>query len=193
MPHSLPRQYYPSSSAKKKTKKKIQTGFVAQEVEATAKEISYQFDGVNAPQNETDNYSISYSQFVPSLVKAVQELDKKTQEIDELKEEVEELKKLVQSLVQTKSLTINNASLEQNIPNPFNQSTTINYTLPAKFSSAKIIVTDNSGKTAKQFSLSGSGKGAVNITAGSLAAGMYHYSLYIDNKKVESKKMEIVR
>ena len=55
---------------------KIQTGFVAQEVEKLAKELNYDFDGVNAPQNPTDNYSIAYSQFVVPLVKAVQELSK---------------------------------------------------------------------------------------------------------------------
>jgi hypothetical protein len=54
--------------------KKIRTGFIAQEVERVAKEINYDFDGVNAPQHDKDNYSLVYADFVPSLVKAVQEL-----------------------------------------------------------------------------------------------------------------------
>lgn len=49
------------------------TGFIAQEVEQAAKESGYVFDGVKAPVNESDNYSVSYSQFVAPLVKAIQE------------------------------------------------------------------------------------------------------------------------
>lgn len=121
--------------------------------------------------------------------------------IDNLLKRVEQLE---QSLSQccSKSAAISSgqsqtetlfSSLEQNIPNPFNRSTTINYTLPAKFSSAKIIVTDNSGKTIKQFTLSTAGKGAVSIAAGTLASGLYHYALYVEGKMVENKKMEIIR
>ena len=54
----------------------IHTGFIAQDVEKTAKELGYNFDGVNAPTNSTDNYSLAYSQFVVPLVKAVQEQQK---------------------------------------------------------------------------------------------------------------------
>jgi len=49
------------------------TGFIAQEVEALADSLGYKFDGINKPQNVTDNYSIVYSQFIMPLVKAVQE------------------------------------------------------------------------------------------------------------------------
>jgi hypothetical protein len=52
----------------------IQTGFIAQEVEAAAKELGFNFDAVVAPQNEKDNYGLRYAEFVVPLVKAVQEL-----------------------------------------------------------------------------------------------------------------------
>jgi trimeric autotransporter adhesin len=57
----------------------IHTGFIAQEVEQAAKASNFVFDGINAPKNETDNYSVSYSQFVVPLVKAVQELNAKNE------------------------------------------------------------------------------------------------------------------
>jgi hypothetical protein len=81
------------------------------------------------------------------------------------------------------------ASLAQNIPNPYNQSTTIQYTLPKTFSSAQIIITDNSGKTIKQISLSNAQQGSINIKAGTLASGSYNYSLYVDGKLVDTKRM----
>lgn len=62
----------------------VYTGFIAQEVEATANALGYEFSGVDAPQNEKDYYGLRYSTFVVPLVKAVQE--QQTQ-IDELKRE----------------------------------------------------------------------------------------------------------
>ena len=41
-----------------------QTGFVAQEVEALIKKGNYSFNAVVAPQNDNDNYSIRYAEFV---------------------------------------------------------------------------------------------------------------------------------
>ncbi len=73
-----------------------QTGFIAQEVEATAKEIGYEFDGVHHPVSERDNYSLGYSTFVVPLVKAVQELSAKNEEqqkmIEEMQREISSLK-----------------------------------------------------------------------------------------------------
>ena len=53
----------------------IHTGFIAQEVEAAAREIGYDFHGVVLPQNEKDNYGLRYAEFVVPIVKAVQELN----------------------------------------------------------------------------------------------------------------------
>ena len=73
-----------------------ETGFIAQEVEAAAKKVGYNFNGVSVPENSnTDYYGLSYSQFVVPLVKAVQE---QQVQIEDLKKEVEELKKLVEKL-----------------------------------------------------------------------------------------------
>jgi predicted RNase H-like nuclease (RuvC/YqgF family) len=66
----------------------IHTGFIAQEVEKAAKETGFAFDGVNVPENEDQNYSVAYSQFVVPLVKAVQEQQR---QIEDLKAENKEL------------------------------------------------------------------------------------------------------
>ena len=49
------------------------SGFIAQEVEKAAKEIGYDFSGVDAPKNEKDLYSLRYAEFVVPMVKAIQE------------------------------------------------------------------------------------------------------------------------
>jgi hypothetical protein len=65
------------------------TGFIAQEVEQIMEETGYDFSGLHRPIDENDNYSVSYSQFVVPLVKAVQELKA---ENDAYQIEVEQLK-----------------------------------------------------------------------------------------------------
>jgi hypothetical protein len=66
------------------------TGFIAQDVEQAAKDINYDFSGVQKPQNDKDHYSLAYSEFVVPLVKAVQE---QQQMITALQKEIEILKK----------------------------------------------------------------------------------------------------
>ena len=81
------------------------------------------------------------------------------------------------------------AALQQNIPNPYNHTTSIAYNLPAQFSSAQIIVTDNTGKTLKTINVSGAGKGILHLDASTLSSGSYNYSLYVDGKLIDTKKM----
>ncbi|WP_338840825.1 tail fiber domain-containing protein [Flavobacterium ginsenosidimutans] len=54
----------------------LQSGFIAQEVETAANSIGYKFSGIVKPQNDSDYYSLRYSEFVVPLVKAVQEQQK---------------------------------------------------------------------------------------------------------------------
>jgi hypothetical protein len=71
----------------------VMTGFMAQQVEKAAKELGFDFSGVDKPQDETkQTYALRYSSFVVPLVKAVQEQQVM---IENLKKEIEELKKLM--------------------------------------------------------------------------------------------------
>jgi hypothetical protein len=60
---------------------KRSSGFIAQEVEALADSLRYDFDGLYKPQNEKDTYGLSYAQFVVPLVKSVQELNAQNQQL----------------------------------------------------------------------------------------------------------------
>jgi len=180
----------------------IRTGFVAQQVEEAAKRIGYDFSGVDKPANEHTPYGLRYSEFVVPLVKAVQELskinDEKDARINNLQKQIDELKAIVfnQNNISPLAKTnpeLNNASLIQNVPNPFTNTTTIKYTLPIKFTSAQIIITDKDGKQLKQLNISGSSKGALCVEASTLSSGTYHYSLVIDGKIISTKQMVVVK
>ncbi|HYK45340.1 MAG TPA: tail fiber domain-containing protein [Parafilimonas sp.] len=55
----------------------VYNGFIAQEVEAAAKKLDYEFSGVDKPKTEDGLYGLRYADFVVPLVKAVQELSAK--------------------------------------------------------------------------------------------------------------------
>ncbi|CAN5823433.1 hypothetical protein BH10BAC2_BH10BAC2_38120 [soil metagenome] len=181
-----------------KKEHKLYTGFIAQDVEKVADKMGFDFSGVYKPQNDKDPYGLSYADFVVPLVKAVQELSKQN---DDLKKEydaklnaqqkqIDDLKAMISP---KQSSGISATSLEQNIPNPYNHTTQINYALPQTYSTAKIIITDNSGRAVKEVNISGSGKGSVKIDASALANGVYNYSLYINEKFAGTKQMIIAK
>ncbi|MBN8641592.1 MAG: tail fiber domain-containing protein [Flavobacteriales bacterium] len=73
----------------------LQTGFIAQEVEAAAHKLGYEFSGVDAPKNKEDFYGLRYAEFVVPLVKSVQE---QQVEIEELKKQLNAAQQKNQSL-----------------------------------------------------------------------------------------------
>lgn len=84
------------------------------------------------------------------------------------------------------------ASLEQNEPNPFTESTVIRYFIPEGIGSSRIDVRNTENKVVGSFPVNMVGYGNVTISAGTLAAGTYYYSLVINNQVFETKKMVIV-
>jgi hypothetical protein len=98
-----------------------QSGFIAQEVEKAAQDAGYNFNGVHKPENDDDNYSLAYGQFVVPLVKGMQEqqamIEKQQAMIEQQQKQINELKKLVG----TKTAVISEVSALKDIeiyPNP---------------------------------------------------------------------------
>ena len=170
------------------------TGFVAQEVEKAAQKLGYDFSGVDAPKSRDGFYGLRYGDFVVPLVKAVQELSKKADKVDSLENRITELENKLNNLEaiitgkkNSFSTFTNNISLEQNIPNPARLSTSIGYSIPANNGSAQLQLIDNLGRTVKTIQLNSSGR--INLDLSSLSSGTYTYSLVVDGKIVESKKL----
>jgi hypothetical protein len=79
--------------------------------------------------------------------------------------------------------------LNQNVPNPFAEQTTITYNVPASVIKAQIIFYNNAGQIIQTVDVTTRGKGKVNVFASDLSSGLYHYTLVADGKVVASKKM----
>jgi hypothetical protein len=59
------------------------TGFIAQEVEAAAEVLGFEFSGVDAPKHEKDFYGLRYATLTVPLVKAVQEQQEMIQQLQQ--------------------------------------------------------------------------------------------------------------
>ncbi|MEM9679716.1 MAG: T9SS type A sorting domain-containing protein, partial [Bacteroidota bacterium] len=85
----------------------------------------------------------------------------------------------------------NGPALYQNIPNPFNETSSIRYYLPQTVGSANIVFSDTSGKILSNVTLRDRGEQEMIINKQGLSAGMYYYTLYIEGRKFDTKKMII--
>jgi hypothetical protein len=191
--------------AKQAIKEKSQvvyTGFVAQDVYKTAQSIGYNFSGVDKPRDDQQSfYGLRYSDFVVPLVKAVQELSAANDslvaanaQLNARLARVEQVLGIATENTRTGSvLSLSSARLDQNAPNPFNQTTLIGYYVPQGAGSALIQITDIFGQTVKSVPISVSGNGQLTLQTGQLAAGTYTYSLFVGGQLIDTKKMLLVK
>jgi len=80
--------------------------------------------------------------------------------------------------------------LDQNVPNPFAEQTTITFTLTEGVQKAQMLFYNLEGKLIKAEDISNkAGKGQVNVFANDLTNGIYSYTLVVDGKIIDTKRM----
>ncbi|TAL58331.1 MAG: hypothetical protein EPN85_11855 [Bacteroidetes bacterium] len=177
----------------------LHSGFIGQEVEQAALDCGYAFDGIHIPADTAQgNYSLSYSQFVVPLVKAMQQQIKKDSiqqaQIDALTSLLAQCcsanVKTTGSAIPSSSETLaSGAMLFQNRPNPYTNETSIRYFVPEN-SMAVMTFFDEFGNEIKSVELPFKGITAdLNLSTTDLAAGIYSYSLVVNGKIAETKRM----
>lgn len=85
------------------------------------------------------------------------------------------------------------AILYDNIPNPFSQKSKIQYFVPENSISAKILIHNMQGKELMSNIIPSVGYGSITINGSELGAGMFLYSLFIDNKIIDTKRMLLTK
>jgi hypothetical protein len=133
-----------------------------------------------------DFKAVNYTELIPIIIKGMQE---QAETIKEQQQQINDLKDQLSRITGNGNILTSAGSLSQNTPNPVRGSTRISYSLPTN-SKGQLVLTDALGRTIKVVSLNNSGN--VNLNTAGLSSGMYNYSLMVNGKIVESKKMEIV-
>ncbi|MEJ5266025.1 MAG: tail fiber domain-containing protein [Bacteroidales bacterium] len=180
----------PDSKREKYDKKRLQKiGLIAQEVAEVIPEAVVKDEGRNL-------YGIDYTVVIPVLVQAIKEqqliIENLQNEIKELKSNSSKLKSAPISDGKTNSSSAPNDSehiLYQNVPNPFSQSTTIEYYLANDFQRATLNIYDMNGTQLKSITLHQKGYGNVTLNGYELKAGIYMYALIVDGQIIDTKKM----
>ena len=165
--------------AKNDLSRKKQSGFLAQDVETVIPEAVYTNDS-------TKIKTMAYSAIIPYLVEAIKEQQN----------QIEELKHAVTSLLENLEANIlkePKARLDQNIPNPFGSQTKIGCFIPEATNSSFLNNYDMKGTLLRQYSIPGRGIQELTIDGSEFMPGMYLYSLIIDGKKVDTRKMILNR
>lgn len=197
-----------------------QIGFLAQDVEKVLPELvetaNHVFHEMDAKTGEIDHQknhrleikSMNYIGFIPVLTGAIQEqqqqIEEKDREIIQLKNQMTEILERLTLLEEVqKNCCQDRGSLEerttnelkprllQNQPNPFNQSTIIEYFIPDTAEIASISVFSVDGTLIKTFDIAAAGYGKIEIESLDLTGGSYFYALIVDSKIVDSKTMKL--
>lgn len=140
-----------------------------------------------------DDAGYVYNTYIPvnDLSGMVQELQSEKSKNDELQKRVDALTARVgmleQSTTGVNTVSSQNNTLYQNTPNPFDESTTIKYSIKSMNSSAYIIVYDLNGRELNKTAVEGDGN--ITIDGNTLTPGMYLYSLVVDGVAVDTKRM----
>jgi hypothetical protein len=137
--------------------------------------------------------SANYEALIPILVKGFKEQDSI----------IKALQSTINTCCNITSRTTNNelpstdvelssksAILYQNMPNPFGDGTTIRYFVPENSIGASIIFYDEFGNEIKNLELPNKGITAeLNLATMNLATGIYSYSLIVNSKVIDTKRM----
>lgn len=209
-----------TSSYKGATYSETTTGFIAQEVDAAAKELHFNFSGVDRPDNEKDLYGLRYSEFVVPVVKAIQEMDaavkEKDAKINALEETVaaknvqtEQLARAIEVLTQridamqmevnsccnnhdnSKSTMPNSVSPSLTVtPNPVSTHTTIQF---ANVTGSGVLrITAGNGAVVFE-QLINTPNGVVNYDGSTLAGGVYSCQLLSEGKTLVTTRLLVTR
>jgi len=136
------------------------------------------------------------------LVNAMKEqqdiIEDQATKLTKLENELAEIKKLLTTKsgkntrsqnIEINGLDVDKGSLGQNVPNPHNGNTQIEYYLPENIEKASIAVYDNVGKFIKEIAIQSKGGGQIDLMMNNLPSGVYHYKLMADGKTMDSKQM----
>jgi len=164
-----------------------------------------------------DFKALDYEAFIPILIQGMKEqngaMAEKDSLIDDLESRLAQLEACVSNLglcsgssstmqmqdqessnEATSEVTIELSDarsiiLEQNVPNPFAEQTTIAFSLPEEVQKAQILFYNFSGKLINSVELNERGDSKINVFANDLSSGVYTYTLVADGQIIATKKM----
>jgi hypothetical protein len=172
----------------------LQHGFISQEVAEVFPELTKDctkpiLDENGKVTSEISFKSLNYTGLISVLTAAVQELNT---ELTQVRQDLDEYKAndAVRGQIIQNTPAVNGYSIEQNVPNPFSDRTSIKFQLAPGVESATLSIFNLNGAFVRDYLLNGN-SGEVEILASEIGKGMYIYSLNQNGQEIISKRMII--
>lgn len=171
-----------------------QHGFISQEMAEVFPELTKDvtkpvFDENGKITSEFSFKAINYVGLISLLTAAVQELNTELTQVREYLEEYKANDVVRTQLIQNPNV-IDGYSIEQNVPNPFDEKTSIRFQLAQGVQSATLSIFNLNGAFVRDYTLEGN-SGEIEILASEIGKGMFIYSLNQNGQEIISKRMII--
>ena len=168
----------------------LQHGFIAQDLEKVFPELVVEvvkpiFDKSGSVTSTMNFKTIDYMGLISVLTGGIQELNSK---VIALEKQLAERDQKTDRKSMSPSETTKGAYMQQNIPNPFGDQTTISYQLPESTNTAEIMVFDLNGRLIKNYPIN-KNESEITIKASEIGSGLFIYSLVQNGQELMSKKM----
>lgn len=183
-----------------------QDGLIAQEVEAILPELVSSFKvpprldtlgNIDTIGTSRSFKAVNYIAIIPYLIQGLKEQQEK---IDAMQSQIDNCCNTGNrhtnptdneggSSIDINLQNVKAIILNQNVPNPFAEQTTITYFIPDEVKKAQIFFYDTKGTILKIVDVEEKGAGQLNVFAEDLSSGNYTYTLIADGRIVETKKM----
>lgn len=125
-----------------------------------------------------------------SFLRIIEENEALKNTVEILENRLEAVEARIGNLIKPGNLL--KAQLFQNVPNPADQDTEIKCFLPENTQEATLIIYNWQGQPIQKMSIEDRGEAILQLPAGSLPAGIYHYTLVADGQKTDIKEMIIL-
>jgi len=192
-----------------------QYGLISQDVEKVLPELIYDtnkgatYDSTGKLLTQPVTFkALNYIAFIPIMMKAIQEQQKT---IDSLQSQITQIvnnccpkgtgNRTTQNNdngsggnknIDAINVELSNADvivLNEAAPNPFAEQTLITFNIPEKYNTAQMLFYDSNGKLIKSVDIKAAGKGQIHVFANDLTNGTYSYTLIVDGKIIDTKRM----
>jgi len=170
----------------------LQHGFISQEVAEVFPELTKDCTKPVLDENVTSEISfksLNYIGLISLLTAAVKELNI---DLKQVRQDLDEYKAndVVRSQITQNTSSVNGYSIDQNVPNPFSDRTSIRFQLAPGVETATLSIFNLNGGFLKDYSLEGN-TGEVEILASEIGKGMFIYRLNRNGQEIISKRMII--
>lgn len=178
---------------------KTHYGYIAQDVQQVLPELVY--------EGENGILGIDYIGFIPLIIETIKQQNNRINDLEmqlnnccktsspsgqELKMGINDTTRegSIGNTINIELSGIDQIILYQNEPNPFDGSTVIRYYIPENMQiEANLVFYDSYGNDIKKVEIKETGAGKIEANAQNLAIGIYSYSLIVNGKVMDTKKM----